>query len=212
MAKAPRPGAVKTRLAAHVGADAACRLQRAFIADLATRLATLGLPVHWAVAPAGGELGIALPTERRLAQRGENLGARMADAIARVHALHGRPVLVLGTDSPHLDPAVLGDAAEALGGDCDAVLGPADDGGYWCIGLAVPRAEVFADVTWGTSTVLAATEANLARAGLRVRRLPRTFDVDDAAGLDALRALLAAGTVALPATADVLASLSDQRG
>lgn len=207
MAKAPRPGAVKTRLAAHVGADAACRLQRAFIADLAARLATLGLPVHWAVAPADGDLGIKLAPERRLAQRGEDLGARMADAMARVHAVHGRPVLVLGTDSPHLEPPVLRDAAAALGGDCDVVLGPADDGGYWCIGMAVPRAEIFTGVAWGTSTVLAATEANLARAGLRVRRLPRTFDVDDPTGLEALRALLATGTVALPATAAVLASL-----
>ncbi|MCW5891902.1 MAG: TIGR04282 family arsenosugar biosynthesis glycosyltransferase [bacterium] len=207
MAKAPRPGTVKTRLAAHIGPEAACRLQRAFIADLASRLPAAGLPIHWAVTPPDGDLGIAVAADRRLVQEGDDLGTRMAHAMAAVHAVHGGPVVTVGTDSPHLDPMTLRAAAAALGRDCDVVLGPADDGGYWCVGTTVPPRELFTGVAWGTGAVLATTEANAARAGLRVARLPRTFDVDDAAGLRGLRALLAAGAVALPATAAALATL-----
>jgi uncharacterized protein len=208
MAKAPRAGAVKTRLAADVGDAAACRLAQAFIVDLAARLGAADLPVHWAVWPPDGDLGVALAQDRRFAQDGADLGARMAHAMARVHAAHGGPVVAVGTDSPHLDPAHLLMAVSLLWSECDVVLGPAADGGYWLVGTAVPQPAIFTDVAWGTAGVLAATESKAARAGLRVRHVPATFDVDDAAGLRALRALLARGGVALPATAAVLATLA----
>src|SRR5262249_11218336 len=117
------------------------------------------------------------------------------------------PVLVIGADAPHVGVTSLREAAQALGGGADVVLGPATDGGYYLIGLGAPSAELFREVPWGSSTVLGVTLERARAGALRVPLLPTTFDVDDEGGLDALRRLLARGTIALPHTAAALASL-----
>ena len=119
------------------------------------------------------------------------------------------PVITIGADAPHLDPARLTETAEALAGDADVVLGPATDGGYYLIALRAPCPSLFRDIAWGSSGVLDATLARARDSGLRVHLLAPTFDVDDADGLAALRALLARGDAALPRTAAVLAALPD---
>jgi glycosyltransferase A (GT-A) superfamily protein (DUF2064 family) len=99
--------------------------------------------------------------------------------------------------------ARLAEAAAALGtGVADLVLGPAEDGGYYLIGLRAPAPRLFSGVAWGTSRVLAET---LARAGtLRSRLLPACFDVDEPDDLARLASVLARGDVHHPRTAALL--------
>jgi uncharacterized protein len=208
MAKYPSPGSVKTRLAAQIGASTACRLYAAFVGDLAERLAGAGLPVTWAVWPPDAPFAALVSGQRCIAQVGRDLGERMEAAMQACRDATPLPVITVGADAPHLDPARLTEAAEALTGDADVVLGPATDGGYYLIGLRAPCPALFRDIAWGSSGVLDATLARARAAGLRVLLLAPTFDVDDADGLAALRALLARGGAALPRTAAVLAALA----
>jgi len=198
MAKHPAPGRVKTRLAATLGADRACALYRAFVLDLAERLDALPYDVTWAYWPATAPFATLLPRARCRSQRGADLGERMANALAEC----GGPAVVIGADAPHVPAARLAEAVGALAADADLVLGPADDGGYYLIGLRTPTPAVFTGVAWGTSRVLAET---LARAsGLRTRLLEPCFDIDTPADLARLADLLARGDVLLPRTAALL--------
>jgi uncharacterized protein len=123
-----------------------------------------------------------------LAQRGEDLGARMANLVTDLLAA-GRPgVLVTGSDLPTLPSAHLVEAAHALGGGAaDIVLGPAEDGGYYLIGLTRPAPRLFAEVAWGAAEVLEATRARAHALGLHVHLLPPWYDVDTPADLARLR-------------------------
>lgn len=209
MAKAPRPGLVKTRLHPLLGPHGAAALQAVLIRHTAT-LAGAAAATFLAYDPPD-----AAPQMRRLVpasvtlfpQRGGNLGERMAAAAAHVNTATGGPVLVLGTDAPTLTEGILRHAGDLLGGEVDAVLGPALDGGYYLIGLARPTPAAFAidPGLWSGNRVLAATLAALAGAGRRTRLLETLRDLDtpdDAAALRADPAVPATITTLLQATGD----------
>jgi len=205
MAKYPSPGSAKTRLGAQIGSRAACRLSEAFIRDLADRLGGLGLPVTWAFWPPAAPFAALVPGQRCVPQAGSDLGERLDAGIAECIATLHLPVLAIGTDAPHIDGASVREGAEALvAGSADVVLGPATDGGYYLIGVRAPQPALFRGIVWGSSSVLEATLARARAAGMRVHLLPTTFDVDDEAGLEELRTLLARGTITLPHTAAAL--------
>ncbi len=205
LAKYPTPGAVKTRLAAAIGADAACRLHRAFVIDLAARLGSTGLPVTWAFWPPEAPFADLVAPAPCVAQVAGDLGNRLDAAIRQCFDRRPLPVIVLGADSPQLDLRCLDEAAGALADGVDVVVGPALDGGYYLLGVRTPVTSLFTGVPWGTDRVLQAT---LTRAGdRRVRLLSPTFDVDDAAGLAALRAIVESGAVHLPHTALALRTI-----
>ena len=205
MAKHPAPGRVKTRLARVLGPKTACDLFRAFVLDLADRLRALPYEVTWAYWPAGAPFPALVPGACCRAQRGRDLGERMADALAAEFAARTGPILVVGADAPHVPAASLAEAARVLLGSADLVLGPAADGGYYLIGLRAPAPAIFEEIPWGTDRVLAATLERAGARGLRVHHLPPSFDVDEADDLARLRAVLARGDVELPRTAAVLA-------
>jgi rSAM/selenodomain-associated transferase 1 len=210
MAKYPVPGRVKTRLAAELGTEVATALYRAFVLDLAARLADLPYGVTWAYWPADAPFSALLPGARCRAQEGLDLGERMEHALAAEFAAGECPVLALGADAPHLPAAVLAEAAEALVAGVEVVLGPALDGGYYLIGLNAPCPALFADIAWGTTTVLEATRERALRMGLSTHLLPPSFDIDEVADLGRLRAMLARGETDLPRTAALLAALDRQ--
>jgi len=203
MARHPEPGRVKTRLAAVLGDDRACALHRAFVLDLADRLASLPYEVTWAYTPAEAPFPALLPHARCVPQVGGDLGARMAHAVAAAFAEDSRPVLMIGADVPHVPAASLAEAAEMAA--TRVVLGPAEDGGYYLIGLARPIPELFADVPWGSGAVLEATRERVRDLGLAMHLLPPMFDIDEPRDVDRLRRLLTEGVILLPRTAALLA-------
>ena len=203
MARYPEPGRVKTRLAAALGDERACALHRAFVLDLADRLASLPYDVIWSYTPAAAPFAALLPHARCVPQEGADLGARMAHAVAAAFAEEASPVLVIGADVPHVPAAGLAEAAEMAA--TRGVVGPAEDGGYYLIGLARPIPGLFEDVPWGSPAVLDATRERALGLGLAVHLLPPTFDVDEPSDLERLRGLLRQGVVALPRTAALLA-------
>lgn len=212
MAKHPAPGQVKTRLAAAIGAAAAAALYRAFVLDLAERLDVLPYRVTWAYWPAEAPFPSLLPGARCRPQQGQDLGERMARAVAAEFTDGAGVVLVLGADTPHLPAERVTEAVNALAAGADMVLGPAADGGYYLIGLCAPAARLFADIPWGGPGVLAATLARAGHLRLRPHLLAPTFDIDDVADLRRLRTLLAREEVHLPRTASLLSRLSDTAG
>jgi len=188
--KAPVPGRVKTRLAAHLGDEGAARLAASLTSRaLATAVGACVGPVELWCSPdsahsffqeCAARFGVTLRE-----QRGADLGERMRTAIEAALA-EGSPVLLIGSDCPALTPAHLRDAAEVLK-SYDAVLIPAEDGGYVLIGLRKPQPVLFADLDWGTPTVMAETRFLLSAHNLTWRELPPLWDVDTAEDLERLK-------------------------
>lgn len=183
-AKAPVPGRVKTRLARTIGAEAAASTYRALAertlatATAARRAGVVGAIELWldpesdpaAIVPWRDRFGVTIET-----QAGDDLGARMRNAL-RSSTTRGVPALLVGTDVPGYDVAYLARAAAALERH-DAVIGPAEDGGYVLVGLA-RDVDVFGGVPWSTPEVMAATRARLAAAGASHVEMPPLWDVD----------------------------------
>ena len=207
MARHPVAGRVRTRLAAVLGADAACALYRAFVLDLAERLGAMPYAVTWAYTPPDAPFPELLPGAGCRPQRGRDLGERLTGAIGEEFAAGPGPVIAIGADAPHIPAAALAEAAATLAHGADVVLGPAADGGYYLIGLGRPAPDLFAGIAWGTAGVLEATLARARAAGLAPHLLPPSFDIDQPADLARLRALLARGEVSLPRTTGVMAGL-----
>jgi uncharacterized protein len=207
MAKYPARGRVKTRLAAALGEEAACALQRAFLLDLADRLRALPYDVTWAFWPPSAPFATLVGGARCRPQSGRDLGERMTTAVDAEFAQGAAPVVVLGADVPHVDLACVQHAVDALGKDADVALGPALDGGYYLIGLRAPVPALFAGIAWGTDQVFRATVAQAGRLGLRVELLPESFDVDQVADLTRLRTVMDSAAMNLPRTRAVLDGL-----
>jgi rSAM/selenodomain-associated transferase 1 len=185
MAKEPVPGRVKTRLCPPCTPGQAAGIAAAALADTLAAVDASGCRARvlafdgcseswrragWSVVP----------------QVTGGLGRRLDAAVAEVAG----PVLVVGMDTPQLSPAVLDDACARLTApDVDAVLGPADDGGYWAIGFRDRRAGAFDDVTMSTSDTGRQQRARLHALGLRVTELGRLRDVDTVEDARAVAAL-----------------------
>lgn len=181
-ARAPSPGAVKTRLVPVLGAEGAAALH--------ARLAEQALETARAAALARVELhgtpDIGDPFLRSrarqfaaalVAQTGADLGARMLAAFESVLARHSRALLI-GSDCPALAARHLQQADEALRDGADAVFVPCEDGGYALIGLTRVHARLFDGIAWGSETVMAETRARLRALGWRWRELETLWDVD----------------------------------
>ena len=180
LAKAPVPGQVKTRLCPPATPGEAARIAAASLLDTldATRgrCTVVALVGSLADAERRAEVRAALARCRVVPQRGATFAARLVAAHA--DAGGNGPVIQLGMDTPQLDAALLDEAGRALG-SCDAVLGPARDGGWWALGVHDPRhARVLAGVPMSTPDTGALTLHALHAAGLRVTLLPELSDVD----------------------------------
>jgi len=180
-ARAPVPGEAKTRLIPKLGAWRAARLHERLTrhALRTARLASGRVELHGTRRHSFfRRLGVAF----RL-QRGRDLGERMVHALSKAR----RPAILIGTDCPVLTSADLRRAARWLRGGCDAVLAPAEDGGYALIGLRRARKEFFEGILWGGPQVYADTVKRLA--GYRWRALRRVWDLDRPGDLERFRAL-----------------------
>jgi rSAM/selenodomain-associated transferase 1 len=186
MAKAPLPGLAKTRLIPLLGAAGAARAQRQMtLQTLATaRRASTGPVTLWCAPDADQRFFRALADRHGVdcqAQVAGDLGERMAAAMAQHFARFPRmPWLVVGTDCPALTPEHLQQVADALRSH-EAVLIPADDGGYVLLGLKRPLPAVFEDVDWGTPEVLIQTRKRLRSVNALWVEQPSLQDVDEPA-------------------------------
>ena len=193
-AKYPAPGKVKTRLSPHFPEEMIVRLYRAFIEDLLARLAHGDYEFRFAYHPPDREEDFRRDfgdNYTYLPQTGGQLGEKMAGAFRACFAEGFREVVLIGSDSPDLPREIIGEAFGKLS-DHGAVLGPADDGGYYLIGFRREAftARVFTGIAWGGKDVAAKTLAILAREETRVHVLPLWRDIDAPADL---AALIAAG-------------------
>lgn len=174
-------GQVKTRLAALLGEQGAAQLHENLVrrALSTAMLAGVGRVELWCAPDETHGFFGACATEigiRLQRQRGADLGARMAHAFEAAFAA-GRQLILIGSDCPALAAGDIERAAIALASH-DAVVAPAEDGGYVLIGLSRRVPGVFEGIAWSTASVMAATRERLRAAGARWHELPALWDVD----------------------------------
>ena len=204
MAKAPVPGAVKTRL--RLPLEEAAELQAAMIRDAIEKASSVA-PVTVAASPAAE-----LDSVRRLIPRGTpvtaqpegDLGHRMFAGARELFDRGDGPILVIGTDAPTLPTSYLRDALQSLEDGSDVALTPSEDGGYVLIGLRKPHAALFDGIPWSTPRVHGQTIEAAHRAGLSVYETSPWHDVDEPEDLKRLRAELDREPALAPRTARLL--------
>ncbi len=196
MAKASIPGRTKTRLVPPLSFEEAAQYNTAFLRDIADNiLAAAGR------ASIAGYMAFGPPRSRQFFQEnlpreiglmeawypdfGDCLFAAIAQLLQRGH----NSAVVLNSDSPTLPTSLLVEAAEVLARPGDrAVLGPADDGGYYLLGVKAAHRGLFRNVAWSTEHVARQTLERAGELGLSVHTLPKWYDVDDIRALRLLRA------------------------
>ena len=191
MAKAPRRGEVKTRLVPPLSEADAAALSGCFIRDIAGNIlaAARAAPIEGYVAyspPGSQDLFAALLPKRigLLAPRRIGLGHSLFDAAEDLLAAGYGSACLVNADSPTLPTGVLVAAAHALAPPGDRlVLGPAEDGGYYLIGVKYPHRRLFEEIEWSTERVFRQTLDRAAELGLDIVTLEGWYDVDDVASL-----------------------------
>lgn len=180
--KLPGPGKVKSRLARDMDGDIVQRLYECMVLDAIDMLKQAETPFRICFDPPDAQervrqwLGQAYSY---MPQIGEDLGERMEQAFVRVFSEGVDEALLIGSDIPSLTAAMIGDAFRSFSVR-DAVIGPANDGGYYLIGFKkstfVPG--IFHSMAWSTKTVFRETLGKLQKASLTVHRLPGLTDID----------------------------------
>ena len=169
----PTPGEAKTRLTPALGAEGAAAMHRRLTERTLAAVRASAVPFELRVTGAeSAAFTDWLGPARVVAQGGGGLGERLARAAAPY------PVLFVGADAPDLRAHHLLAAAAALGDGARAAIGPAEDGGYWLLGLAAPVPQVFDAISWGSDAVYAQTVARLGASGIDPFVLPTLADCD----------------------------------
>jgi hypothetical protein len=195
MAKAPRPGKVKTRLSPPLTPEQAASINICFLKDTTENIqavsATAAASGVISYTPVGDEAlfdGIFPDGFVLVAQRGDGFGERLLASAEDILSCGFGAVCLIDSDSPSVPAAAFQQAVEELARPGDRiVLGGSHDGGYYLIGMKKAHPEPFADITWSTSTVYAETVSAIRTAGIDLVELPLWYDVDDAATLRILQ-------------------------
>ena len=179
MARAPS-AAGKTRLAPHLAPARLTALRKALLADTLGALADVPcVTVFFTPDDAEPEIAaLADPTLRPIAQGGGDLGRRMLRALQFLLSVTPDGAILVGSDIPLLTADHVLEAADTLRASGGVVLGPADDGGYYLIGMTRAHAGLFESVAWGTESVLTDTLRAAARIGVEARLIRSAYDVD----------------------------------
>jgi uncharacterized protein len=195
MAKAPIPGAVKTRLVPPLTAEQAAELAACFLRDTAATVARValrsraeGVVVYTPRSEAEAINRLVPAPFERMPQRGKELTARLTNATRELFGMGFVSVIFMNADTPHLPARFLRAAMAELARAGDrVVLGPAEDGGYYLIGLKQPHTALFERIRWSTPSAREQTLERAAGLGLATTLLPAWYDVDDATTLRRLR-------------------------
>lgn len=179
----PEPGNTKTRLIPALGPEGAALLQQRLTShtlDAARAFqqqAASSIEVQFTGRDASAMQAMFGDDIRYTPQQGNDLGERLHHAIESAFQEAADQVIVIGSDCPLLDADVLAEANRQLERH-DVVVGPAEDGGYYLLGLKSPEKTLFQDIPWGTSEVLAQTLQKIDVAGLKRTLLAPLPDVD----------------------------------
>jgi rSAM/selenodomain-associated transferase 1 len=203
MAKAPRPGAVKTRLTPNLSPEAVTAFYCCLLDDTLALARSLGEVEVAIMCPdsdvndlarlAGKEVSV-------VAQKGEGLAAGLTSVF--VHFAEGLPrrTIAFNSDSPHLPRSVLEDAFETLAAH-DVVVGPTNDGGYYLVGAKASHAGLFAHDGMSTSTALERLLSRARALQLSVGFADTFYDIDVLDDLTRLAAELRLAPIRAPRTA-----------
>jgi rSAM/selenodomain-associated transferase 1 len=203
MAKAPRPGMVKTRLAQRLPVEAVTELYCCLLDDTIALARSLGtvevvimcppLDVEELTRSARGVVNV-------VAQEGDGLAAGLTSVFAHFAALGRQRVVAFNSDSPHLPASVLASAFEALS-DHDVVVGPTNDGGYYLVGAKAAYSTLFYGDGMGTKSALEVLLARARELQLSVTFTDPFYDIDEERDLTRLAAELQLAPARAPRTA-----------
>lgn len=205
MAKAPKPGRVKTRLSPPLTPEQAAAINAAFLRDTVANLLLAcrecaAVPVI-SYTPVGEEAAFAgiLPDGTPLLpQRGDGFGERLLTTASDLLACGFSAVCLIDSDSPTVPTAEFVRAVHALR-EPGVVLGRSEDGGYYLLGLSEAHGRLFHEISWSTELVGEQTAARARELGLQLTELEQWYDVDDAHSLAKLRAEMRDGSHGCPA-------------
>lgn len=179
----PEAGKTKTRMIPALGAAGAAQLQREMTehtlktARQLQQSRDISVEVHFA----GGNLQLMSEWLGKnvvcLPQTSGDLGQKMRSALARAFQSHSDRVVIIGIDCPDIDLIILNRAFDTLK-QHNLVLGGAEDGGYYLIGLNSLIPDLFVNIDWGTDRVLNQTQTIVDRLKIDTRYLPTLRDVD----------------------------------
>jgi rSAM/selenodomain-associated transferase 1 len=209
MAKAPRPGTVKTRLNQSLPASAVTTLYRCLLEDTITLAKSLnGIEVAVMCPPADSEelAHILGDTVEVVAQKGEGLAAGLISVFAHFATTFQRHVIAFNSDSPHLLPSVLESAFQKLTTH-DVVVGPTHDGGYYLVGAKTPHPTLFENDGLGTTSALERLLARTKFLELSTSLTEPFYDIDVVDDLIRLKKELRLAPARAPRTAAWFAEL-----
>lgn len=178
-AKRPIPGEVKTRLTPVLSPEQAAGIYWAMVQDTWALVSELAHVEPYLFVDKPWEGFDVLAAGRSVfIQQGVDLGSRMLSCLQSLTTHNFKPSVVIGTDSPTLPTAYVQAAFDLLQGEDDAVLGPAEDGGYYLVGCRRPHPKMFDGVSWSSDQTLAQTRSAFGAVGYRTRLTPVWRDVD----------------------------------
>ncbi|MGA8151475.1 MAG: TIGR04282 family arsenosugar biosynthesis glycosyltransferase [Terriglobales bacterium] len=203
MAKAPRPGAVKTRLAPSLSPEAVTAFYRCLLEDtlaLARSLSDLEVAIMCPDTDLNELTQLAGNDASVVAQKGEGLAAGLTSVFAHFAEGHRWRVIAFNSDSPHLPRSILEDAFETLAAH-DVVVGPTHDGGYYLVGAKASHPALFAHDGMGTSSALERLLSHAQALELSVGFADPFYDIDVADDLTRLAEELRLTPARAPRTA-----------
>ncbi len=206
MAKAPRPGTVKTRLTSSLSLEAVSALYRCLLDDtlaLTRSLNDVEVAIMCPVSDVNELANLAGRDVSVVAQKGEGLAAGLTSVFAQFLEGHPRRVIAFNSDSPHLPGSVLENAFETLATH-DVVVGPTHDGGYYLVGATASHASLFASDGMGTNTALEQLLSRARDLELSLGFADPFYDIDVADDLARLAAELRLNPARAPRTAEWL--------
>ncbi|MFC2124296.1 TIGR04282 family arsenosugar biosynthesis glycosyltransferase [Bacteroidota bacterium] len=186
----PEAGKVKTRLAMEVGNIRALEIYNELLTRtwMVTRDIEVKKTVYYTEALVVNDLwdegGF-----QKAQQRGNDIGERMSEALNESFKLGYKKICLIGSDIYNLESIILLTAFEQLDNK-DVVLGPAEDGGYYLIGMKNFEPTLFTGKKWSSSTVFHDTLEDINKGGLSVALLPELIDIDTAEDLNKVRDLI----------------------
>lgn len=206
MAKAPRLGSVKTRLAGSLSLQAVTELYRCLLSDTISLAQSLDRVDVAIMCPAFDveELSRVIPEKVAIVpQTGHGLAAGLDSVFAHFAASGHQRVVAFNSDSPHLPASTLNSAFDLLDAN-DLVLGPTHDGGYFLVGAKAPHVDLFTNDEMGTASALEAVLTRARALGLSIQLTDPFYDIDVEGDLTRLAAELHLAPNRAPRTAACL--------